>query len=126
MYEEVIALIIFVLCYYLAITRKFKLAYISIISGTILLLLGIISPSEAVQSIRWDVLGIYWGFMMISMIFAESGLPKLISFKIIKHVKKEKYVIFWLCAITTFLSAFMENVGVVLMIAPVAIESAKN
>lgn len=126
MYDKIVVLIIFILCYSLAILRKFKLAYISLVSAGLLLILGSISPLEAFSSIKWDVLGIYWGFMMISMVFAESQMPKLIAFKIIKHVKKEKYVIFWLCAIAAFLSAFMENVGVVLMLAPVAIEAARK
>jgi Na+/H+ antiporter NhaD/arsenite permease-like protein len=48
-------------------------------------------------------------------------MPDLIANRILAKVKTEKYVIFALCALTAFLSAFMENVGVVLMMAPVAI-----
>lgn len=123
---KIVTIIIFILCYSLAISRKVKLAYISPASAVLLLLFGILSPKDAFSSVKWNVLGIYWGFMMVSMVFAESKMPSLIVNKIIKYIRKEKYFILALCAITAFLSAFMENVGVVLMMAPVAIEAAKK
>ena len=127
MIEKIITLAIFIACYYFAITRKFKIAYVSLAAAGLLILLGIVSPGVAFFSaIKWDVLGIYWGFMMVSMIFAESGMPSLIAHKIIKNVKREKYVIVALCVLTASLSAFMENVGVVLMMAPIAVEVSKK
>ena len=127
MIEKIITLAIFFACYSLAISRKVKIAYVSLASAGLLILFGIVSPQVAVFSaIKWDVLGIYWGFMMVSMIFAESRIPALIAHKIIERTSKEKYVLFSLCAITAFVSAFMENVGVVLMMAPIAIEVSKR
>jgi len=127
MIEKAIALAIFIAVYYLAITRKVKIAYASLVGAGLLILLGIVSPQIAVFSaIKWDVLGIYWGFMMVSMIFTESGIPSLIASKIVRHAKKEKYAILYLCAITAFLSSFMENVGTVLMVAPIAIELSRK
>jgi len=125
--EKLIALVIFITCYSLVISRKFKLSFISLTAAFLLFCFGIVSPRTAIfEAIKWDVLAIYWGFMMISMIFSKSKMPALIANKIIKRAKKEKYVILFLCAITALLSAFMENVGVVLMMAPVAIESARK
>jgi Na+/H+ antiporter NhaD/arsenite permease-like protein len=72
------------------------------------------------------VLGIYWGFMMVSMIFSESNIPALIVAKVVEHARREKYVIVYLAAITAFLSSFMENVGAVLMAAPIAVELSKK
>jgi Na+/H+ antiporter NhaD/arsenite permease-like protein len=127
MIEKIIALAIFIAVYYLAITRKVKIAYASLGGAGLLILFGIVSPQIAVFStIKWDVLGIYWGFMMVSMIFTESKIPALIASKIVRHAKKEKYAILYLCAITAFLSSFMENVGTVLMVAPIAIELSKK
>jgi len=127
MIEKILALSIFIACYYLAITRKVKIAYASLGGAGLLILFGIVSPQAAVFSaIKWDVLGIYWGFMMVSMIFTESGIPSLIASKIVSHAKKEKYALLYLCAITALLSSFMENVGTVLMVAPIAIELSKK
>jgi len=127
MIEKILALSIFIACYYLAITRKVHIAYASLGGAGMLILLGIVSPQTAIFSaIKWDVLGIYWGFMMVSMIFTESKIPALIASKIVRHAKKEKFAILYLCAITALLSSFMENVGTVLMVAPIAIELSKK
>ena len=63
--------------------------------------------------------------MMVSFVFMKSRMPDFIAMKLLKMVRVEKYAILSLCALTAFLSAFMENVGVVLIMAPVAITVAK-
>jgi len=127
MIEKIIVLLIFITCYALAISRKVKIAYISLASAGLIILLGLVSPQTALLSlVKWDVLGIYWGFMMVSMIFMESRMPALIAHEIISKAKKEKYAILAMCAITALLSTFMENVGTVLMMAPIAIELSKK
>jgi Na+/H+ antiporter NhaD/arsenite permease-like protein len=125
--EKIIALVVFVICYSIAISRKIKIVYSAIASALFLILLGIVPAKYALfEAIKWDVLAIYWGFMMVSYIFLESGMASLIAHRVIKKFKKKKYIIFILCAITAFISSFMENVGVVLIMAPVAIEVAKR
>ena len=124
---KIVTLIIFAACYSLAISRKVKIAYASVGSAVLLMLLGIVSPRLAVtEAIKWDVLGIYWGFMMVSFVFLESRVPALLAQKIIQLAPSEKWVLLSLCALTAFLSAFMENVGVVLMMAPIALELSRR
>ncbi|MFH1488645.1 MAG: SLC13 family permease, partial [Pseudomonadota bacterium] len=120
--DKFIILAVFVACYALALSRKVKLAYASLGAAAVLMLLGILTPADALfKAVKWDVLGIYWGFMMVSFRFMKSRMPELIANRLLARVKVEKYAILALCALTAFLSAFMENVGVVLMMAPVAI-----
>lgn len=117
-----VILLVFVACYSLALSRKVKIAYTSLGASALLLVLGYLKVEDAIfKAIKWDVMGIYWGFMMVSFVFVRSRMPDLIANKVLTKVKVEKYVIVSLCAITAFLSAFMENVGVVLIMAPVAI-----
>ncbi len=125
--EKIIVLAVFVLCYALALSRKVKIAYASLGAAAILIVSGILPPSDALfKAVKWDVLGIYWGFMMVSFVFMQSHMPDLIANRILARVKTEKYIIFYLCILTAFLSAFMENVGVVLMMAPVAISVSRK
>ncbi|RJQ71941.1 MAG: hypothetical protein C4519_19120 [Desulfobacteraceae bacterium] len=125
--EKIVVLFVFVACYGLALSRKVKIAYASLGAAAVLLLTGILTPGAALfKAVKWDVLGIYWGFMMVSYVFMQSRMPDLIANRILTKVKLEKYVIFALCALTAFLSAFMENVGVVLMMAPVAIAVSRH
>ncbi len=124
---KIIVLSVFVACYGLALSRKVKIAYASLGAAAVLIITGILSVSDAVlKAVKWDVLGIYWGFMMVSFVFMQSRMPDLIANRILARVKTEKYVIFYLCLLTAFLSAFMENVGVVLMMAPVAISVSRK
>jgi Na+/H+ antiporter NhaD/arsenite permease-like protein len=125
--EKAIVLVVFAACYALALSRKVKIAYASLGASTVLLLLGVLKPGDALfKAIKWDVLGIYWGFMMVSYVFMKSRMPEFIANRILARVKVEKYAILSICAVTAFLSAFMENVGVVLMMAPVAIAVSRR
>lgn len=125
--EKLIALIIFSLCFLLILLRRVRIAYVSIASAAILIALGIVGPEEAFfKAINWDVLGVYWGFGMLSMALKESKVPALIALKIIKGAKREKYAIFYLSVLAAFLSSFMPNPVVVLMLAPIAIEIAER
>ena len=104
-----------------------RIAYVSLGASALLLLLGLVEVDDAIlEAINWDVLGIYWGFMMVSFVFARSNMPQLIANKILARAKVERNAILMLCAVTAFLSSFMENVGVVLMMAPVAIALARR
>ncbi len=108
-------------------SRKVKLAYVSVGSLVVIIALGIVSWQDTLfQAIQWDVLAVIWGFMMVSFIFSESKMPDLIANKILTHIKTEKYAILALCAVSAFLSAFMANVAVLFLMAPVAIHMAKK
>jgi len=123
-------LVIFAACYALAITRKVKLAYVGIISAFLLVVIllptNVMTPQAVLNSVRWDVLGIYWGFMMLSIVFATSGVPKHLAKHVLHRTKNEGRALLALCGITAFLSCFLENVGVVLIMAPIALEAARR
>ena len=72
------------------------------------------------------MLAVIWGFMMVSFIFSESKMPELIANKILTHIKVEKYALLAICSVAAFLSAFMANVAVLFLMAPVAIQMARK
>lgn len=124
---QLLILPIFIACYALALSRKVKLAYVSIGSLAALIIIGVISWQSAIfEAIQWDVLAVIWGFMMVSFIFSESKMPELIANKILTHIKTEKYALLAICAVAAFLSAFMANVAVLFLMAPVAIQIARK
>lgn len=125
--NKIFVLLIFIVCYILVLSRKFKIAYASLGAALLLIIFGVVKIKEAIfKAIDWNVIGIYWGFMMVSFILMKSGMADLIAHKILGRMEKEKYVIFLLSVVTAFLSAFMENVGTVLIMAPIAITIAKK
>lgn len=111
----------------MALSRKVKLAYASVGSLIALILIGIISWQDTIfVAIQWGVLAVIWGFMMVSFIFSESKMPELIANKILTHIKVEKYALLAICSVAAFLSAFMANVAVLFLMAPVAIQMARK
>ena len=127
---KIATLVIFIACYVLVISRKIKIAYVALVSAILLLVLlipsSMMSVEDASNSIRWDVLGIYWGFLMLAIVFTKSGVPAHLAKHILHKTKNEGMALLSLCAITALLSSFLENVGVVLIMAPIAIEAAKK
>ena len=125
--HQLLALIVFVATYALAITRVVRIAYVSVAAAGLLVLLGIVSPREVVtHALKWDVLGVYWGFMMVSIAFMDSGVPVLLAERILRAAHTERHALFYLAAATAGLSVWMENVGVVLMMAPIALEISRR
>lgn len=127
MNSKLFVLAVFVISYALALSRKVKLSLISLTATAILILAGTIGFHETLfTAIQWDVLGVYWGFMLVSFVFMKSHMPDFMASKILTHVHTEKYALITLCCITAILSSFMQNVGVVLIMAPVALATAKR
>ncbi len=124
---KIIILPIFIACYALALSRKVKLAYASVGALAALIIAGIVPWQDVFfEGIQWDVLAVFWGFMMVSFVFSESKMPELIANKILVHIKTEKYALLALCSVAAFLSAFMANVAVLFLMAPVAIQMARK
>lgn len=125
--EKWITLVILVITFGLILYRKFAIAWVSLIAAGILVFLGIANPAHAFMSaVNWDVLAIYWGYGMLAIAFRESKLPPLVVHWMMSRVKKEKYVLLFLCALAMFLSSFVANPVVVIMLAPLAIEIASK
>jgi len=125
-YAQTVALAIFIVAYALALARKVKLGTIAVVGAGALIALGVVPWRVALlELINYDVLAIYGGFLLVSSAFSESGVPRLLAVSILRRVHREKYALLILCSITALVSAFMHNVGAVLIMAPVAIELAR-
>jgi len=125
--EQLLAVAIFAVTYAIALSRRVKIGYVSVAAAVVLLLTGILVPRQVfLEAIRWDVLGIYWGFMMIAIAFTESRVPRLLAWQLLRVAHTETQVLLSLAVMTAMLSAWMENVGVVLMMAPIAIEISRR
>ncbi len=125
--EKWLALLIFAGCFGLILYRRVPIHYLSLAAALALITLGITNPVSALlQMVDWDVLAIYWGYGMLAMVFRESKVPSLIASHVLARVKKEKYALLFICSLAAFLSAFMANPVIVIMLAPLAIEIAER
>ena len=121
--EKWVTLAVLVVTFAFILYRRFNIAYISLVTAALLILIGITNPAEAFfSSVNWDVLAIYWGYGMLAIAFRESKIPAWIANQVLARVKKEKYALLFLCILAMVLSSFMANPVVVIMLAPLAIE----
>ncbi len=124
MQPKIISLVIFILVYISFVFFSTKRTIIAVCGSIVLLLLQAISPKEALFAINWNVMGIFVGTLVVADIFMESRMPAYISEIIVEKAKNTGWAILFICALTGFISAFVENVATVLIVAPIALTLA--
>ncbi len=84
------------------------------------------NPLAAVSNIDWNVIMMIAGTMGTVFLFIESKMPNLISDVLISKMPNMKWAIVCLSLFAGIVSAFVDNVATVLMIAPVALAFCKK
>ena len=142
------ALILFAVTYMLMMAFQKIRPYVAIGSALIFISLGIIasvSPDlfgsgffnvgnttysygflQALKEIDWNVIMMIAGTMGTVYLFIESKMPQLMSDILISKMPNVKWTIFALSLFAGIVSAFVDNVATVLMIAPVALALCKK
>jgi Na+/H+ antiporter NhaD/arsenite permease-like protein len=123
---RIIALIVFALVYVLFVLMPNKRTIVALCGTGLLMLLGVISPANAFRAINWNVMGIFVGTLVIADVFMESRVPAYLAEIIVDKAKNTAWAILALCFMTGFISAFVENVATVLIVAPIALSLAKK
>jgi len=82
--------------------------------------------NEALTSINYNVLGVFWGTMVLSSLFINSSVPAYLATKLVDRSKSVGLAMLSVCFLAGFISAFVENVATVLIVAPIAFEVAKK
>ena len=142
------ALILFAVTYILMMAFQKIRPYVAIGSALIFITLGTIatvSPdlfgsgffnvgdstfsygvTQALGEIDWNVLMMIAGTMGTVYLFIESKMPQLMSDVLISKMPNVKWAIVCLSLFAGIVSAFVDNVATVLMIAPVALAFCKK
>lgn len=122
----VYALILFALTYVLMLLFQPYRPYIALGSALAFVLSGMLPAAKAAAAIDFNVLLMIAGTMGTVALVIESGLPFLLSDIIVEKVPNVKWAIVALSLFAGAVSAFMDNVATVLMIAPIAFAMAKK
>jgi Na+/H+ antiporter NhaD/arsenite permease-like protein len=126
MMPRTVSLSIFLIAYLLFIFLPNKRTHVAVISAAGLILAGVISLKEAFLSINWNVMGIFVGTLIVADIFMESRVPAYMAEIIVDKAKNTTWSILSICLLTGFISAFVENVATVLIVAPIALALARK
>jgi Na+/H+ antiporter NhaD/arsenite permease-like protein len=123
---EYIALVVFLLCYLLFVLLPKKRTLIALLGAGILVLTQAVSFEEALSSINWNVMGIFVGTLVVADVFMKSRVPAYLAELIVNKAKNTAWAILLICALTGIISAFVENVASVLIVAPIALTLARK
>ncbi len=121
-----LALGLFAVTYvFLLIFSKYR-AYIALASAVVFVAIGFLPFGDILKTLDWNVLMMIGGTMGIVALFIESKMPSLLADMIIEKVPNMKWAIISLAIFAGVVSAFVDNVATVLMIAPVALNISKK
>ncbi|MEG2074126.1 MAG: SLC13 family permease, partial [Angelakisella sp.] len=121
-----LALCLFALTYLLLLALPNFRAYVAIGSATVFVVLGILPVSKVFAAVDWNVILMIAGTMGIVSLFIKSKMPALLADIIIEKTPNVRWAIVSLALFAGFISAFVDNVATVLMVAPVALTIAKK
>ncbi len=145
----IIALVLFAVTYILMMAFWKIRPHVTVVSALIFIALGIISavnPNlfgdgfftlangttyaygalEALGEIDWNVIMMIAGTMGTVYLFIESKMPQLMSDILISKMPNIKWAVVAMSLFAGIVSAFVDNVATVLMIAPVALAFCKK
>ena len=120
------ALILFAVTYILMLVFSKYRPYIAIASGIIFIVSGMLPLGNIWDSIDFNVILMIAGTMGLVALFTESKMPALLADLVMEKVPNIKWAAVALALFAGVISAFVDNVATVLMIAPVALEICKK
>jgi len=121
-----IATVIFLLSYILIVTEKIHKTIIAIFGAALMIVLGIVTQDDAFYSLElgvdWNVIFLLVSMMTIVNIMKPTGVFEYIAIRSTKAAKGKPFIIMVMFSVVTaVLSAFLDNVTTVLLIAPVTL-----
>lgn len=123
---EQTALIIFAVTYVLLLAFPRIRAHVAVLAALLFIVLGIVPGSAALGFIDWNVILMISGTMGIVSMFIATGMPALLADLILEKTPTIRWAIVALSLFSGAISAFVDNVATVLIVAPIAITVAKK
>lgn len=120
------AITIFAIAYVLMLIFSKYRPYIALGGALIFIVSGMLPLNQVFGAIDFNVLLMIAGTMGIVALFIESKMPELLADLIMKKVPNIKWAAVSLALFAGIISAFVDNVATVLMIAPVALQICKK
>ncbi len=120
------AIVLFALTYVLMLIFSKYRPYIALGSALIFIVSGMLPVKEILPALDFNVLLMIAGTMGLVALFIESKMPALLADIIMEKVPNVQIAVVALALFAGIISAFVDNVATVLMVAPVALEICKK
>jgi len=113
---------ILVVTYAIIIWDRLNRAIVALVGGSLAVLVGALDQTEAIKSIDWNTIGILAGMMIITSIAQRSGIFQYLAVWAAQRARANPAgILVLLQCVTALVSAFLNNVTTVLLIAPVTL-----
>ena len=124
--QKTIAIAIFLVMYILMIVLPKRRAIVALCAATIMVIAQVLPVGKILPSIDWNVLMMIFGTMVIVDYFIESKMPNKIAEALLRVSKNVMWVTIIMSLFSGIISAFIDNVATVLMVAPVGLAICKK
>lgn len=120
--EVALAGVIFVATYVLIATDRIDKTVAALLGGSLVVVLGIVGQEEAFAAIDLNVIFLLAGMMIMAGILRRTGFFQWVAIRSAKIAGGEPYrLLIVLSVVCAVLSAFLDNVTTVVLIAPVTL-----
>ena len=126
MNQMLLAMILFGIMYVLLLVLSDKRWIIALTAAAVFLALGILPLKSAAGAINWNVLMMLAGTMATVELFIQSKMPARMAEGLLRATPNIKWAVVALSLFSGLISAFVDNVATVLMVAPVGLAVAKK
>ena len=123
---KITALVLFILMYILMIAKPKYRPYYALTAAVIFLAAGILPPANLMTAINWNVLMMIAGTMVIVYYFIDSRMPVLLADILLGASKNAMWVTIRMSLFAGVISAFIDNVSTVLIVAPIGLVICKK
>ena len=114
--------VLFVLTYTLIVAEKLNRAIVAVSAASLMVIGGVLTQEAAIQGIDFNTIGLLTGMMVIVGITRKSGVFQYVAIWSTKQVNADPWgILVMLVLVTAVLSALLDNVTTVLLIAPVTL-----
>jgi Na+/H+ antiporter NhaD/arsenite permease-like protein len=119
----VFAVIIFVLAYIAIASEKFPRHWVALLGGAILILFGVLSPTEALSYISWETLGLVAGMFVLVSILVQAGFFTWLAMTSLRKVNYHPASLFVILIIlAAVLAMFMDSITVMLFLSALTLQ----
>lgn len=120
------AIILFGLTYVLMLALPDHRWKVALVSAAVFIAAGYTGAIEAVGAVDWNIIMMLCGTMGVVELFIRSKMPSRMSEMLLTIVPNSCWAIIVLSLFSGIISAFVDNVATVLMLAPVGIAVSKK
>ena len=121
-----LALILFGVMYAMLLVFADHRWIIALSAAAVFMLVRLLPPLAAVKAINWNVLMMLAGTMATVELFIQSQMPALMAERLLQKVPNVQWAAVVLSVFSGVISAFVDNVATVLMVAPVGLAVARQ